>query len=93
MEHQERSGKLPEQRKGHTEDPLRLSGFYRAFTMACICPGSKRSCHKPSPPLHPTMEEFLLTDACCFICFSPSQVFVRLPAAGCWFISSDVGFI
>lgn len=27
----------------YTEDPLRLSGIYRAFTMACICHGAKES--------------------------------------------------
>lgn len=46
------SGKPPEQTDVYTEDPLRLSGICRAFTMACICHGAKGIAIAPPHPLH-----------------------------------------
>lgn len=60
VEHHGASGQPPEQSDVYKEDPLRLSGTCRAFTMACICHGAKGiaivSPHRP----HLTERSFYL---------------------------------
>lgn len=65
----------------HTEDPVRLSGICRAFTMACICHGAKGIAIASPHPSHFNVEEFLLTGVYWFLRFPLSQVFRRLLAA------------
>lgn len=50
MGHHGGSVQPPEQTDVDTEDPLRLSGICRAFTMACICLGAKGIAIVLSPP-------------------------------------------
>lgn len=62
MEHNEGSGKPPEQNV--TEDPLWLSGICKALTMVCICHGSEGIATAPCHPSHPTLSFYFLV--CCW---------------------------
>lgn len=73
------SWKPPEQIDVHTEDPLRLSGICRAFTMACICRGSERNCHLYLPTLsHSSFNLLMCVGYSNFLCLE------CLP--GCWLL-------
>lgn len=61
-----------------TEDPLRLSGIYRAFTMACICFGAKGIANIP-PSLSPNTQRSFYLLMCAGLCF-PSVLQGRLAA-------------